>query len=213
MESQISQVKARPGPLGVDPVEIILDSDPSPFDWEAIFGNSNRVEIEIGTGKGRFLIASAQSHPDVNFLGIDYSRKYLRMAAERMAKRGLTNVRVIRAEAREVVEKCVPDGSVGAFHIYFPDPWPKKRHHKRRLITAEFALLLPRKLLIGGEIRTVTDHAGYFEEIVSHFAASPLLGEAPFPVEEQCEGLTNYERKYVKEGRPIYRGRHLKNNE
>jgi tRNA (guanine-N7-)-methyltransferase len=120
------------------------------LDWEAVFGNRQPVEIEIGIGKGRYLIAAAQAQPQTNFVGVEWASKYLRIALDRGQKRRLSNLRLVRADAREFVEFFVPAASARAFHLYFPDPWPKKRHHKRRLFNASFLNEVARALEPGG---------------------------------------------------------------
>ncbi len=102
-----------------------------------LFGNQNRVVVEIGSGKGRFLIASATEQPDVNFIGIEKSLHYHRVITSRVSKRGLRNVRLINHDAFLVLQKMFADKSVSEVHIYFPDPWPRRREQKRRIIRTE----------------------------------------------------------------------------
>ena len=118
-------------------------------------------------------------------------------------------MRVARADAGRFLADHVPAGSVRALHVYFPDPWPKKRHHKRRLIQPAFATAAAEALEPGGELRFVTDHAEYFDEALAVLAAEDGLTEAKVPEEEMTD-LTNYERKYAAEGRPIHRARFVK---
>ncbi|MBI2504945.1 MAG: tRNA (guanosine(46)-N7)-methyltransferase TrmB [Candidatus Latescibacteria bacterium] len=172
------------------------------FDWEVVFGDCQPVEIEIGIGKGRFIIAAAQAQPQVNFVGIEWAAKYLRIALERSQKRRLHNVRLVRADAREFVEFFVPAASVSAFHLYFPDPWPKKRHHKRRLFNAPFLDEVARTLVPEGRLWLATDHEDYFAAMQEVLAADLRFRE----VEADWAGVkTNYEEKYLKAGKPIYR--------
>ena len=118
-------------PLRLDPERALL----SGLDWEDVFGSPGPVEVEIGIGKGRFLLAVAEARPGVRLLGVEWANEYLRVAEARAEKRGLENVRFVRADARELVARSIPDASVDAYYVFYPDPWPKKRHHKRRLIT------------------------------------------------------------------------------
>jgi len=167
-----------------------------------VFGNDYPVEVELGIGKGRFLIDSAQRRPQVNFFGVEWARKYLRVALERCDKRGLENVRFIRADAREFVEFFLPANSVQAFHLYFPDPWPKKRHHKRRLFDDAFLREVTRTLRVGGVLRLATDHDDYFETMVEVLDRAPGLAE----VEIVWDGVrTNYEDKFLAKGKQINR--------
>ncbi|HEX5132176.1 MAG TPA: tRNA (guanosine(46)-N7)-methyltransferase TrmB, partial [Candidatus Krumholzibacteria bacterium] len=126
-----------------------------------LFPTHQPIEIEIGSGRGRFLLHRAAAHPASNFLGIDYRWRFLREGVERAEKRGLTNLLFFKAEAEQIVPHLVPDESVDAFHIYFPDPWHKRKHHKRRLLTPEFFRLLHRRLKPGGRLELATDNFDY----------------------------------------------------
>jgi tRNA (guanine-N7-)-methyltransferase len=180
-----------------------------PLDFTQIFGRAGPVHVEVGSGKGAFLIHQAQAQPEANFLGIEWARKYFRFAVDRLGRWGLTNVRLVRADAPVFLRDFVPEGSVDCFHIYFPDPWPKKRHHRRRFLQAPNVETLIRCLKPGGEIRLATDHADYHEQMRQVTSAyADRLEEIEFPRpagarEGELTG-TNYERKYVKEDRPIY---------
>jgi len=178
-------------------------------DFAQIFGRKNPVHIEIGSGKAAFLLNQAQAQPDVNFLGIEWARKYYRYAVDRIGRWGLENVRIIRTDAAHFVAEHVPDSSVQCFHIYFPDPWPKKRHHKRRLITTANLEHLLRCLVPAGTIRIATDHTEYFNQIEEVLnARSDMLEKVEFfPTAGASLGEwvgSNFERKYLKENRPIY---------
>src|SRR5262245_10534795 len=103
------------------------------FSWSRLFGNDRRVELEIGIGKGTFLLRRAKQCPDRNFLGIEWAGEFYRFALDRMERWRMTNVRVLRTDARDFVERICPRASLSVLHIYHPDPWPKRRHNKRRL--------------------------------------------------------------------------------
>ncbi|MCI0464992.1 MAG: tRNA (guanosine(46)-N7)-methyltransferase TrmB [Gemmataceae bacterium] len=198
---------------------------PAPLDWAAVFGNDHPVEVEVGFGKGLFLLTEAQSRPEVNFLGVEIERKYTLFTATRIAKRALKNVRLACADAKRFFRERVADASVQAVHVYFPDPWWKKRHHKRRLFNEEFTAGCLRVLRPGGRLLIASDVADYFaimKELLAPLTLpSPPTGgegrvrgepswkELPPPQEHQPEHdldyLTNFERKYRQEGRPIYR--------
>ena len=178
------------------------------LDFAEVFGNRNPVVMEIGSGKGRFLIASAMEQPDVNFVGIERSLHYYRVIRERVEKRVLANVRIINHDAFLVMQKMIIDNSVSELHIYFPDPWPKRREQKRRIIRPEALAEMRRVLVDSGSGIYVTDHREYFE------AAKPLL-EQFFRVESRIPApgdppRTNYEAKYRAEGREIYEVRFWK---
>ncbi len=197
-----------------DLVRLELPPGSAPLELARLFGNENPVELEIGVGKGRFVLLAAWSRRDVNFLGVEYARKYLEKAIDRVGKRGLTNVRLVHAEAYSFVRDRLPDRSLAAIHVYFPDPWPKKRHHKRRLFRPEVVAEFARVLRPGGLVRAVTDHPDYAPVIREVMAASPdfedagrdpSLWELPGMGDYTTLGVTNFEIKYRREGRPIQR--------
>ena len=172
------------------------------LDLRELFGNDHPVVLEIGSGKGRFLIASAMEQPETNFIGIEKSLHYHRVIRERVAKRHLTNVRLINHDAYLVMRDMLPDASIRELHIYFPDPWPRKREQKRRIIRPEVLEEFARILVPGGSGIYVTDHREYFE------AAAPLI-EQRFRAERRIPQpddvpRTNYEAKYRVEGRDIF---------
>jgi tRNA (guanine-N7-)-methyltransferase len=182
---------------------------PAPLSWEEVFGNDHPVEVEVGFGKGLFLLRAAQANPGVNYLGVEIVRKYQLYAATRLAKRGLGNVRVACADARPFLRERVPAGSVRAVHVYFPDPWWKKRHHKRRLFTGEFASACERVLLPGGRLLLATDVEDYAalarEVVAGHTRLAPVPPPAEHEPSHDLDYLTNFERKFRKQGRAIYR--------
>jgi tRNA (guanine-N7-)-methyltransferase len=178
------------------------------LDLAEIFGNDHRVVIEIGSGKGRFLISGATEQRDVNFVGIEKSLHYHRVIRDRVVKRGLTNVRLINHDAFLVLRDMLPDESIDEIHIYFPDPWPRKREQKRRIIRPEALAEMRRVLVPGGSGIYVTDHREYFESAapaIERFFRSerriPNAGDPP---------RTNYEAKYREEGREIFEVRFQK---
>lgn len=179
------------------------------IDFLGIFGRSGPVHIEIGCGKGAFLLNEAKARPEANFLGIERARRYYRYAVDRIGRWGLQNVRIIRTNAEIFLTDFLPDGCVDSFHIYFPDPWPKKRHHKRRFFRPENMQHLMHGLKTGGEIKIATDHADYFEVIKELISAEDTaLEEIEFvrPAGAEVGELvgTNFERKYLKQNIPIY---------
>jgi tRNA (guanine-N7-)-methyltransferase len=173
------------------------------FDSRSVFGREAPLEIEIGSGRARFLVAAARTNPAHDFLGLERSLSYYRVCRERVARSGLANTRVLRADGRLFVES-LDRNSVRAFHVYFPDPWPKKKQRKRRLLDAVTLELLASRLETGGTFRIATDHASYGRAIGSLVESVGALERldwdalAPPP-------QTNYELKYQAEGRPIWR--------
>ncbi len=195
--------------------ELIVDGvglDPSalakPIDWAALYGNANPVELEIGSGKGTFLTEQARARPDVNFLGLEWANWFFRYAADRLRRHGCTNARMVRTEALFFLREHVPDASLAVLHVYFPDPWPKARHHKRRLVQPPFLEQAVRVLVPGGRLQVVTDHQGYFEENIDPVVRGSQLTVVDYnrpgsAAEGEFVG-TNFERKYRREGRPFY---------
>ena len=177
--------------------------------WRGVFGNDNPVEVEVGFGKGLFLLTASRARPEVNFLGIEVVRKYQLFTATRLAKRGLGNVRLACADARPFLRDRVPAGSVEVVHVYFPDPWWKKRHHKRRVFTEEFAGQCARVLRPGGHLLLATDVEDYAALVRGLAGAQPGLREVPPPEPppgaHDLDYLTNFERKFRKEGKVIWR--------
>jgi tRNA (guanine-N7-)-methyltransferase len=180
-----------------------------PFNWRQIYGNDSGVEIEVGFGKGLFLLNAAQARPQTNFLGIEIERKYQLHTATRLAKRRLDNVRLVCGDARLVLRDYVPERSVQAVLVYFPDPWWKTRHRKRRLFTEDFAAACVRVLCPGGPLELATDVEDYFAFITNMLDSLAALRRLPPPAESAAQNdldyLTNFERKYRKEAKPIWR--------
>jgi tRNA (guanine-N7-)-methyltransferase len=193
-------------------LEILPGDVRGPFDFRSLFGNERPVELEIGMGKGRFLLSQAEARPEINFLGVEWSLKYLRLTKERAQRHELTNVRLFRADARHVLGSLLPDRSLIRVHVYCPDPWPKKRHHKRRLFTSATVADIERVLAPGGYLDLSTDVRDYFDEIRALVPEASGLREAEdplFPGESQG-GRTSYEAKYLEAGRPIHRAAYVR---
>jgi tRNA (guanine-N7-)-methyltransferase len=178
---------------------------PAPVDWTVLFGRTGPVEIEIGSGRGRFLTDEAAARPGTSFLGAEIEVEYTRIAQARADRMGLTNVRFARLDGKAFVLERVPETSLAALHVFFPDPWPKKRHAKRRLFTPSFVRATAGALVPGGLLRVATDNLPYFEAIREVLDAEPALEKVPGSDAGWTAG-TDYERKYEKEGRPMARG-------
>jgi tRNA (guanine-N7-)-methyltransferase len=180
-----------------------------PINWTAIFGNANPVEIEVGMGKGLFLLTSALARPDTNFFGIEIVRKYQLYATTRFAIRQLPNVKTVCADARWVFRQFVPPGSVAAVHVYFPDPWWKARHKKRRVFTPGFAADTARVLRVGGQLLIATDVEEYFGVMTGIVRAMPVFRELHAEKKtgsvEEAGFETNFERKARQKGTPVWR--------
>jgi tRNA (guanine-N7-)-methyltransferase len=194
-------------PLVVEPIGLDVETLPRPIEWPTLFGNDHPVEIEIGTGKGTFLIEQSRQHPETNFLGIEWARWFWRYTSDRLRRAHLTNVHTVRAEAGFFLREFVPPATISVLHIYFPDPWPKARHHKRRLIQPSFIPLVVSALKPGGRLQIVTDHAEYFGQIETVLQASLLevidYNRPGTAADGEFVG-TNFERKYARESRPFH---------
>ena len=201
--------------------EISLDDINPPICWNEIFGNENPVEIEVGCGRGRFLLEAAKRRPEINYLGVERAPKYVRRTQERFLKHikhtaslfggsessSFPNVRLAWSDAAHFVDHYVPESAVHAYHVYFPDPWPKKRQHKRRLFRNEIWLRgLTRTLYPkGGRLYIATDFGEYFDEVCDRLSRSTPLVEKPSDSVEMEHIQTNFEMKYLAKGRKIYR--------
>lgn len=189
-------------PIAVDLAEL------EGLTWERLFGNPRPVELEIGTGKGAFLLRRAPAHPQRNFLGIEWANEFYRYAVDRMQRWKVPNVRLLRTDASVFIRTLCPRDSLTALHVYHPDPWPKKRHHKRRLFQPAFVDAAAACLLPGGRLAVQTDHAEYFSIIAPLLREHAQLEEVPFDDPDfgvQSERIgTNFEIKYLREGRSMH---------
>jgi tRNA (guanine-N7-)-methyltransferase len=171
-----------------------------------------RLTVDLGFGRGELLLELAGAEPGAAFLGVEYSHKRVLKLARRLARTPLRNLRLVCARAEAVVEDRLPEGFVHAFWINFPDPWPKKRHHRRRLIQPGFVRQLARRLEPGGVLHVATDHPGYAEAIAEVLAAEPLLENlhAPAAWREQPPDrcATAYELEWRAQGRACRYFRH-----
>jgi tRNA (guanine-N7-)-methyltransferase len=177
----------------------------APDFWHGVFGNERPVAVEIGPGKGDFLLASARREPQVNFFAIERSVSRALRLRQRVEAVGLGNVRVLNADAPCTLD-LLPDACVERYHVQFPDPWWKKRHARRRIWTPEFVALLRRTLRPGGSIEFVTDVADYFA------TSLPLL-DADAGLERIVAGpidsaQTSFARKALARGDKLYRSEH-----
>jgi tRNA (guanine-N7-)-methyltransferase len=193
------------------PYLLAIADPPAPIDFRTIFGNDNPIEIEVGFGKGLFLLRAAQERPDVNFVGVEILRKYQLYTATRLVRRSLANVRLLCTDARVLLRDGLLPASLQTLHVYFPDPWWKTRHQKRRVFTPDFAAQAVRVLRPAGVLSFASDVEDYARMVLDLIAAQPELRELPAPEPgtpaHDLDYLTNFERKFRKEGRPIYRHR------
>lgn len=213
------------------PDEAITNTEAGRLDPRRWFRDPSRpFELEIGPGKGTFLLQHAPAHPEINILGIEWEWEIYAYAADRMRRHGLTNVRILCADASSFVRWRCPSAIVRVLHLYFSDPWPKKKHHKNRVIQDRFLAEAFRILEPGGELRVVTDHDELWAWDQEHFARWVMAPDAPLnpaDVEKARAGLparvfehrpfespkwasegellgTNYERKFRRDDRPAH---------
>jgi tRNA (guanine-N7-)-methyltransferase len=189
--------------LNIPRPELIPEDYFAPLDPAAIFARPAPLELDLGCGDGSFLVALAEKFPEHNFLGIERLFGRVRSACGKAARASLPNVRVLRVESSYAVQYLFPLGSIAAMHLLFPDPWPKKRHHRRRIVTREFLASVHRALAPGGRLRVATDQRDYFRamrEVISaaEFREEENHKDAAFP-------LTTFEKRFAAEGLPNYR--------
>jgi tRNA (guanine-N7-)-methyltransferase len=184
-----------------------------PLDLDALFGRQAMRVLEIGIGDGEVLAAMAEARPEADFLGIEVHPPGIGHCMLLIEKRGLTNVRLVRHDAVDVLRTQIVPGSLDRVNLFFPDPWPKKRHHKRRIVQPEFMRLVASRLKPGGLFHAATDWAPYGEHIDAVIAAEPAFEPAAFPMtdrpgsrfERRGErlGHTLFERVWQRSTRPV----------
>lgn len=181
------------------------------LEWPVFFGNENPVELDIGCGRGLHLMNAGLANPQINYLGFETDYREGRRAAARLKKRDMTNTRVLGGNAVVALANLVRPHSVAAVHVYFPDPWWKRRHRRRRLFNHTFATLCARVLQPGGVLHSWTDVEEYFGVISALMDNHEEYETLPPPEQRDpqhdLDYQTSFERKKRKEGLPIYRGR------
>lgn len=181
------------------------------LDLHQLFGNARPVALEVGFGKGAFLVDVAPREPEVNFLGIEIDKGLALYVATRLAKRKFPNVKVAHGDAGRLLSKHLPADSLAAVHVYFPDPWWKKKHRKRRVFNEVFAQQAARVIQPGGYLHMATDVAEYFQVMLGIVAQQPAFQLEDAGREEraaeEAKPETNFEKKARKEGRPVWRAR------
>ena len=179
-----------------------------PCDWTRVFGNDFPVEVEVGPGKGRFLFREARQRRDVNFLGIEWARRYLRELEEKLGRDRPSNVRVAFADARVLFAEWIPENSLQAVHVYFPDPWWKKRHSGRKLLETKFVANVERSLREGGRFYFATDVEEYFEAVLELLKGFPnfrkIFEKTYAPGDPNNPDRSNFEAKMRQRGRPVF---------
>jgi tRNA (guanine-N7-)-methyltransferase len=191
--------------LEIIPTEIL-----SPIALSEIFRNRRPIEVDLGSGPGKFIVEAAQMFPDRNFLGVERLLGRVRKTRIRAFRLGVHNLRLLRMEIEYAVRYLLPKESISRFHLSFPDPWPKRRHHRRRIVDRDFLDALWGALITDGEIRIKTDHQAYFQQILRTAGESQrwnLLdwGDEAYP-------MTDFEQDFMAKKLPIYRLRAVRRN-
>jgi tRNA (guanine-N7-)-methyltransferase len=184
-------------------IELIPANYFAPLDLATVFSRPGPLEVDLGCGDGSFLVALAERFPERNFLGIERMLGRVRSACGRAARQAVSNLRVLRVETSYAVEHLLPPDSTTAAHLLFPDPWPKKRHHRRRIVTKDFLLAMHRLLAPHGCFRIATDQADYFAAIRELVVESAFIEE--LAEREETFPLTTFEKRFLAVNAPIHR--------
>jgi tRNA (guanine-N7-)-methyltransferase len=175
----------------------------NPMNLADMFPGEGPLEVDLGCGKGRFLLARAAAHPGVRFLGIDRMLRRIRKIDSKAQRRGLGNIRLLRMEGYYAVSYLLPAEVIDTYYIFFPDPWPKKRHHENRIFNPRFLDALHRTLRSAGVVHIATDHLPYYEDIAAIMRGDPRFREIK-PFVPAPEERTDFELWYL-DKKPIGR--------
>jgi tRNA (guanine-N7-)-methyltransferase len=194
--------------LNPDDLHLVPEDHFREFRKEEIFGEPGRpLEVDLGCGDGAFLRAMASFHEERDFLGVERLLGRVRKVCKKASRLGLANLKVLRLESTYVLGYLLPSAGVSRVHLLFPDPWPKKKHHKRRLVNREFCAGLQRVLEPGGEFLFKTDHLEYFEQSEEAIHASQMFEELDWNDGDFFYAQTDFEELWRGQGREIYRAR------
>ncbi|NRA20006.1 MAG: tRNA (guanosine(46)-N7)-methyltransferase TrmB [Oceanospirillaceae bacterium] len=178
------------------------------IDFEQIFGREAETVLEIGFGMGDSLISMAKAAPQQNFIGIEVHRPGVGRLLSRIGEENLSNIRVYSEDAIDVLANCIPDGELHALQLFFPDPWHKKKHHKRRIVQADFAQVIKLKLAVGGSFHMATDWQNYAEYMMEVMEAAPgfrnIAGSGIFSPQPQWRPVTKFQRRGEKLGHGVW---------
>ena len=185
-----------------------INVDKTLLNFEEVFGNQSEVTLEVGFGNGDSLLEMAIREPGQNFLGIEVYEAGVGRLVNEASKKSINNLRVIKEDAVEVLENNIPDGSISNFQLFFPDPWHKKRHHKRRIVQKSFLDLLSRKLIDYGMVHVATDWEEYAEHIMETLESHPHFknraGDHMYSERPQYRPLTKFENRGQKLGHGVW---------
>ncbi|HWB58130.1 MAG TPA: tRNA (guanosine(46)-N7)-methyltransferase TrmB, partial [Chthoniobacteraceae bacterium] len=191
-------------PPAPDQIEYTPSDYFAPLPLDAMFGREAPVQIDLGCGEGAFLVAMAKAHPECNFIGIERLVGRVRKACKRSARAGLRNVRVMCIESLYTVSKLISPESIAVIHVMFPDPWPKRKHRRRRLVNSGFLDAVRAALPAGGELRLTTDDADYFEQMKRVASAHEGFAVIPWP-DDPDYPRTDFEKHFRAQGLEIRR--------
>jgi len=175
------------------------------LDWPDWFTLPQPIEVDLGAGDGGFVAARAQANPGINFVAVERLLGRARKIDRKGRRLGLANLRVLRIESLYAVRRLFAPGSVRAFYLLFPDPWPKKRHHKNRIIRGEFLGAIERALVAGGQFFAATDHTEYFAEMIEAFRGRPGWTSELVEDRDWFAEKTDFETHFLREGKSIGR--------
>ena len=196
MQSDVNQTTKPSGTL-IHKIESIIE----PLNVASLFQKEQPLEVELGAGDGSFLTKYAQAHPEHNFIGVERLLGRLRKIEKKGLRAGLTNLRLVRIEASYFLEFLLPKKSIVALHVYFPDPWPKRKHRKNRLVNERFTELVGKVLTQDGIIYLRTDDADYFTQMIRVFDANPAFRKIETP-SIISSVVTDFERNFHLRGVP-----------
>jgi tRNA (guanine-N7-)-methyltransferase len=186
-----------------------LSALPAPLDPQSLFPRQAPIEMEVGSGKGLFLSTAAAARPDLNFLGVEISGGYARLCGGKLAAQRAANARIVHGDATYLARSLLPDACLAAIHVYFPDPWWKARHRKRRVLSDAFLIHAGRVLIPGGQLHIWTDVEEYFHEAMAAAQGTGLFSAARNvevrPAEHDLDYRTHFERRTRLAGAPVWR--------
>lgn len=178
------------------------------LDLDAVFGRQAPRIVEIGFGMGASLVEQAETHPDTDFIGIEVHAPGVGKLLDEADKRGLSNLRVYRDDALEVLQRCLPEASLDGLQLFFPDPWPKKKHHKRRIVQLAFVELVRTRLKPGGTLHMATDWEAYAEHMAEVMAEAPgysnTATDSPYVPRPEFRPLTKFETRGERLGHGVW---------
>ncbi len=188
--------------------EMGLELKNGAIDFAEVFGRQAPVVLEIGFGMGDSLIEMATQQPDKNYIGIEVHRPGVGRLLSRANESGLTNIRVYAEDAVEVLADCIPDNSLHALQLFFPDPWHKKKHHKRRIVQPEFAQKIRQKLEVGGYFHMATDWENYAEHMMEVMTAAEgftnQAGEGEYSPQPEWRPVTKFQKRGERLGHGVW---------